>query len=175
MPESYWSSIKIVHIYPQLFDLTGPSFKRFFAVQPLLRPEHLKITIRYTDWWNWESNEPLDLNARTWHNLTILDSVKTVTFNLDVADVRSNELTQYINTMMLNSNRWKLQRSDGKVLKLISSPGAVLTSNWIGPTKFESNRTFHHHPDTEEMKYTVMVLKWILDENRDEGAVGHQH
>jgi hypothetical protein len=53
------AAVSDVHLFTQMYWLEG--ITNFFPKE--IRPRHLKITIRHSDWWNWEDNVALKMKS----------------------------------------------------------------------------------------------------------------
>jgi hypothetical protein len=59
----HWSKITKVHIFSEMQACMQSTFKWFFEIIPSLQPKVIQLTIRYTDWWFWDRNDPLKVEA----------------------------------------------------------------------------------------------------------------
>lgn len=54
-----------VHFFTQLYWLESGFTPTVSEVRHIMLPRRLQITVRHSDWWYWESNEPLRME-RNW-------------------------------------------------------------------------------------------------------------
>ncbi|RXW21142.1 hypothetical protein EST38_g4713 [Candolleomyces aberdarensis] len=135
---------------------------------PSLQPKIVQLTIRYTDWWNWEENRALVLtfapgrNARAY----LPNSCETFLLELETTESKKDQLKQQVQLITKAKEHWKWPRMDGRCL-VLDEEVPVKDWEWMGPTKFvEAPRdyalTYAHHPSGDEMKYCVKILTFKL-------------
>lgn len=83
--EEQKAAVNQVHLFTQLFWLEGSPFRNFCNIQDI-RPQYLKITIRHTDWWFWESNTPLRMASQWMDNLKNLDKLHIFDLELETME-----------------------------------------------------------------------------------------
>ena len=171
MNPEQWARIKRFRFFIPLYELTPSSLKGFFskrtratpssAAKNLRAPEVVTICVRYTDWWDWEDNSPLDLSCVNWKRITFPVSVNRVVMELETADVRTrrSQLNAIVDGLLARPDDCAFGREDGKVLKISEKEG-VKEWLWQGPTGFGDGERFLHHPEGETMQYVVKVLVW---------------
>ncbi|KAH6907931.1 hypothetical protein BKA70DRAFT_1104282 [Coprinopsis sp. MPI-PUGE-AT-0042] len=155
---SHWSRICRIHIFPQMFTFSSRAFIRTFIQAEGLRPRTVRVTIRYTDWWNWEFNASLDLasivpEANAYY---FPESVDTFIIELESAQHKKNELEGMVKHILDNKRTWKWKRLDDEYLEFDEDAG-VKEWDWMGTTMFDGDK-FAHHPQGETMEYIVKVL-----------------
>jgi hypothetical protein len=68
-------------------------------LQKRARPEHCTITVRYTDWWDWEENKPLELRnlPSIWRKkFKLPNSLKSLTFEFETRYGKRDELDEIV-------------------------------------------------------------------------------
>ncbi|KAH6874627.1 hypothetical protein BKA70DRAFT_1350005 [Coprinopsis sp. MPI-PUGE-AT-0042] len=155
---SHWSRICRIYIFPQMFAFSSRAFIRTFIQAEGLRPRTVKVTIRYTDWWNWEFNASLDLasivpEANAYY---FPESVDTFIIELESAEHKKNELEEMVKHVLDSKQTWKWKRLDDEYLEFDEDAG-VKEWDWMGTTMFDGDK-FAHHPQGETMEYIVKVL-----------------
>jgi hypothetical protein len=143
------------------------TFKSFFNMVPSLQPKIVKLTIRYTDWWSWEQNLPLELTIAPGKNSQsfLPNSCEIFMLELETIESKKDQLKKQVKLITDNKKLWKWPRMDGQRLALDDDEVAVKDWEWMGPTRFEVSHhagTFDHHPMDDQMKYCVKVLTFKL-------------
>jgi hypothetical protein len=78
-------AVQRVHFFTQLYWLRN-GFARVCAF-PEMRPKHLKITIRHSDWWRWEQNERLRMENPVWgKNLKMIQSLESLEIEMETME-----------------------------------------------------------------------------------------
>ncbi|KAH6907920.1 hypothetical protein BKA70DRAFT_347807 [Coprinopsis sp. MPI-PUGE-AT-0042] len=157
---NHWSRIRSIHIFPQMYALLRDAFIRTFIQAKGLRPRIVKITIRYTDWWYWEDNDPLHLSSLVPGRDAYYfpESVDTLIVELESAEHKKSELEAMVKGILQEKGIWKWKRLDEGYLELDEGTG-VSEWEWMGTTQFDDQPVRpSHHPEGDAMKYIVKVL-----------------
>jgi hypothetical protein len=162
-----WSKITKVEIFSQMYACKSESFKSFFNMVPSLQPKIVKLTIRYTDWWWWEANLPLELTIAPGKNSQsfLPNCCEIFILELETVESKKDQLKGQVKLITDNKKLWKWPRMDGRRLALEDDEVEVKDWEWMGPTRFEVSHdagTFYHHPMDDQMKYCVKVLTFKL-------------
>jgi hypothetical protein len=189
MPSSAWHSVTHIHIFAQMFALREGFNKLFSFVSPTaiaLAPSSLTLTLRYTDWWNWERNAAIHpFESERFFDIRMVvvpSSVRQVTVELEQIESKVAQLDAVIREMFERRDWWVLSRKDGKRLSVkgrgAEEEGAVKVWRWQGPNRFlvdvwpqqdgrpspHAQMTWHsHHGDGDSMGYVVKALVWEVD------------
>ncbi|KAF2000663.1 hypothetical protein P154DRAFT_534442 [Amniculicola lignicola CBS 123094] len=152
--------IKVSHarIFAQMYAFgADPIYGCIFRGKQTISPTTVTITIRYTDWWNWESNAPLSVSSLrpSLAEIFFPFSVEKLVMELETRDGKKKELERVIVEM----RGWEYNRDDEEALKMAEDE-PVKEWTWDGPTAFENGTIYHHHPTGDTMKYVVKVLTW---------------
>lgn len=51
-----------------------------------MRAKHIKITVRHTDWWYWESNVPLAMKSQWVDNLKFVAGLQSLEVELETIE-----------------------------------------------------------------------------------------
>ena len=78
------SAVKQVHFFTQLFWLekTFPMICKL----SLVKAKHIKVTVRHTDWWYWESNAPLAMKSQWVDNLRYIAGLQSLEVELETIE-----------------------------------------------------------------------------------------
>ncbi|KAF2681289.1 hypothetical protein K458DRAFT_392082 [Lentithecium fluviatile CBS 122367] len=169
-------SIKHIHIFPQMYALRTGLDRLFDASRPNLAPSRMTLTFRYTDWWNWEINEPIHpfLPNRfiEMRHIVLPPCINTLTVEFEHTESKVNQLDSVVGEMFRRRDWWCWRRSDGRKLVVrgenAKEEGAVKMWKWEGPTMFKEGHTqvmrrYPHHGQGDSMGYVVKVLTWELE------------
>ncbi|KAH6874652.1 hypothetical protein BKA70DRAFT_1350032 [Coprinopsis sp. MPI-PUGE-AT-0042] len=169
LTSSYWSRIHTVHIFAQMYAFDSKAFFNLFAPRFGLRPHTVKVTIRYTDWWDWEHNARLHRTSITpkSHAEYVPESVQTLILELESAEHKNGELEEQAQGIVAEKMVWRWKRWDGVFLELDQSKG-VKEWDWMGTARPNGKR-FSHHSERYTMKYIVKVLTFTAKANSMSG------
>lgn len=120
-------AVQRVHFFTQLYWLRH-DFARVCAL-PKMRPKHLKITIRHSDWWWWEHNERLSMENPVWgKNLKMIQSLESFEIEMETME---RDKDQDIAQEML---KWRFDLFGGRVLT--TNGTEIKRGCWIGQSSF---------------------------------------
>ena len=73
-----------MHFFTQLFWLekTFPMICKL----SLVKAKHIKVTVRHTDWWYWESNAPLAMKSQWVDNLRYIAGLQSLEVELETIE-----------------------------------------------------------------------------------------
>jgi hypothetical protein len=153
----HWSKITAIHIFSQMHAFSRTSFLRTFIQAKGLRPHTVKVTIPFTDVWNWEVNAPLDLvsAAPEAQAYGFPESVNTYVIELEAAEHKKCELETVVKQLVDDKKIWKWKRLDDECLELDKDVG-IKEWEWMGTTEDRGQFSQDAHGDI--MKYIVKVL-----------------
>lgn len=98
---------------------------------------HLIITIRYTDWWFWEDNQPLRIDSRWIDRLELPDTLEKLTMELETRQGKKDELDAIVRRQVA---AWEFKTSGGK--RLTAAPPKAMS--FIG-TDRPGGTSYNHH------------------------------
>ncbi|TKA28223.1 hypothetical protein B0A50_04195 [Salinomyces thailandicus] len=136
------------------------------APQAAFRPRMLQVTIRHTDWWFWESEQPLRLEDHWVKNLLNtpdLRSTHLFKLELETLDYKADQLATIVQRIKGFESECKPTHViDGKptATKFVLR-GEPEVSTWKGPANID-NRTFDPYFGKKWLKYHVVTLTWEL-------------
>ncbi|KAK4574746.1 hypothetical protein LTR86_001587 [Recurvomyces mirabilis] len=164
-----------LHLFVQMFAIRslncdpGRLRKYFLETAPVegdFQPRMLHVTLRHTDWYWWESDQPLDLHG-SWvkHILNSPDLRSTHTFKLELEtlDYKIDQLNAII-------QRIKTFESDEKETHIVDGKPTTTkfvlvdrqdSYTWEGPTNI-NNGNFAPYDGKDKLKYHVITLTWKL-------------
>jgi hypothetical protein len=125
------------------------------------RPTILTITIRYSDWWFWEFNEPLRMDERWLKCFRGSPGLKELRIEYETLNWRKEEMMKIVR----RNKSWKLPlRREGAVPDeydghLSAETTALTEWNWKGPSKLDG-QSWNHHGPGETVEYVVVTDTW---------------
>jgi hypothetical protein len=153
-----------VRFFTQMYWLEGGGGLKKIFRSPRFRPTVLTITIRYSDWWFWEGNEPLRMQERWLSRFHGSPGLKQLKVEYETLSWKKEEMMRII----LRNKSWKLpilrEQEDG--LDSTDSDGYLSAEDtvlhewkWEGPSKLDG-QTWQHHGPGETIEYVVVTDTW---------------
>ncbi|KAK7459378.1 hypothetical protein Landi51_00970 [Colletotrichum acutatum] len=177
-----------VRFFTQMYWLEdGRNLARLFA-QPKFRPEVLTITVRYSDWWYWESDEPLRMKEDWLRGFRGPRGLRELRVEYETLVGKREEMMRIVG----RNKGWKLvvggsaRRDDGRGWRereredggekgeeeqeeeegYLSAEGTELVEwTWKGASKL-GGQTWAHHGEGETVEYVVVMDTWRFVEGR---------
>ncbi|KAK4550241.1 hypothetical protein LTR36_003208 [Oleoguttula mirabilis] len=164
-----------LHLFVQMYAIEGlradtGCLRLFFLKTPALagdfQPRLLHVTIRHTDWWNWEGEAPLrlqDMWVKALLDSPDLRSTHMLKLELETLDYKVDQLVPILERIKaFESEEKETHIVDGKPMKtkfvLTREPE---TYTWEGPANINKQQ-FKHYADRNTLKYHVVTLTWKL-------------
>lgn len=125
-------------------------------------PRRITITLRYTDWWNWEVDSPLRIEDSWSENFEAPASVEEIVLELETRNGKKPQLDTLISRQV---SKWKFRTEDEEDLVLHGQPKEEF---WVGSSK-PGGATYQHHAELanrsramgqDEMLYYNVKLRW---------------
>jgi hypothetical protein len=190
-------SPRIIHpcqtlqVFAQMYRLEMGGLAKLIADEKRqgLPLRHLILTLRYTDWWNWEVNQPLRIqNHWATTGLRLPDTIEKVTMEFETRNGKKGEMHQLIANQIQD---WELSTETGAKLvledereetKMGESPSGgeswrrgtatmmkkVHVKTWVG-SNIPGGGSYRHHSQEAngtrdlndgEMLYSVATMVW---------------
>ncbi|KAK1221905.1 hypothetical protein PQX77_015285 [Marasmius sp. AFHP31] len=178
-------SVNRVHLFTQLFWLEGREFESL-SQHPKFQPRSLHITIRHSDWWFWENNNPLVLKTKWMSSLMHIRGLEELVLEMETID-RDKGQVWTVEFALLTSisdpclskmyaiaervGKLRVDLHDNKVLHPSEAP---VRGQWMGPSAYRDGRFTRHydsgrwiHVSRKEslalyppMLYQTIKLRW---------------
>jgi len=144
-----------VQIFAQLCRLeSGGEFQRILDMQ-YFQPQTITLTIRHTDFWNWESDNQLSIGFYWVVSCRFPDSLKEFRLQFESLE-RKKEQVDIIASQAVE--KWIFQRQDG--LSLSPSP-KIQISRWSGCSTWEEVRWLRDEVRPEELDYYIATVSYF--------------
>ncbi|KAJ4396100.1 hypothetical protein N0V93_000317 [Gnomoniopsis smithogilvyi] len=146
-------SLEQVRFFTQMYWLEGGrAINRLFA-NANFRPSKLTITIRYSDWWNWEGNARLSMRQDWLANFKGPPGLRELRVEYETISWKKKEML----AIVTRNKDWRLAVRDGGHL---SAENTHLEEwCWTGPSRL-GGRTWAHHGEGESVDYVVVTDTW---------------
>jgi hypothetical protein len=155
-------ALQRVRLFTQMYWLEGGGGLNEIFRSTRFRPTVLTITIRYSDWWFWEDNEPLRMQERWLSRFQGSPGLKQLKVEYETLSWKKEEMMKII----LRNKSWKLpilREQDGDSMEsdgYLSAEDTVLHEwKWEGPSKLDG-QTWQHHGPGETIEYVVVTDTW---------------
>lgn len=147
--------IQSIRVFAQLWALEES--RRLQEVLDLegFQPKNVTITLRYTDFWYWEDNRPLHIDARWANTVRFPSSVSTISMDFEMIDRRKTEVDFLTD---LATQKWFFRRADGMVLR--ANKEDITTTRWTGSSTLGNSRWIRDESRPNEIDYYVKTVTW---------------
>jgi hypothetical protein len=149
------TKIERVRVFAQLWALEdGDQLSEVLGMR-YFHPKSITITIRYTDTWFWEENQPLRIAARFVDRCRFPDSVIRISMDFESVRRREDEVA-FIASQA--AEKWYFRRQDGTVF--VAKRSETSTAQWTGSSTWEGRRWIRDESRPNEIDYHVMTVTW---------------
>ncbi|OHE95774.1 hypothetical protein CORC01_08915 [Colletotrichum orchidophilum] len=190
-----------VRFFTQMYWLEGGWNLGTLFRQPRFRPEVLTITVRYSDWWYWETDEPLRMSENWLRVFQGPRGLRELRVEYETLVGKRGEMMRIVE----RNKGWKLAvggllTSGRRVERVVGEDGvgqgeegeeeegylsaegtALVEWRWKGPSKL-GGKAWAHHGEGETVEYVVVMDTWRFVEGpmseedrmrRADGGDGH--
>jgi hypothetical protein len=158
-------TIDQVRIFAQLYILEPGLELGMILEMPNFYPLHITLTLRHTDWWLWEDDEVLHIDAK-WVNLCRLpSSVKEFRLELESLERKKLQIDSMAAQM---AHSWMFQRTDGVRLAALP-PRPQDAKRWTGTSAWNESRWLRDEVRPGQVDYYVLPVVWkpLRDEDAE--------
>lgn len=133
---------------------------RVLLAQRQFRPTQLTITIRYSDWWFWENDEPLRMEEGWLRSFVGNPGLRILRVEYETLTRKRDEMMRIIE----RNKKWKLPvgrvRGGGSQFEgyLVAENTELKEWKWRGTSKLGGQAWSHHTGETVE--YVVVMDTW---------------
>lgn len=145
------------------------SFADVFCNVPHFAPKRMTITIRHTDWTDWQVNRPLRICGHWVEEARLPDSVREVCLEFESTTWRQNQVDMLADKA---AALWYFERKDGALLVADADDKSVM--RWSGSSTWDHQRWHRHESRPLEIDYYVRIISFKLRPSWvKEDLVGH--
>ncbi|CAL5870573.1 uncharacterized protein PFLUO_LOCUS4812 [Penicillium psychrofluorescens] len=143
-----------IRIFAQLWCLEQSRFQGIFDMDNF-NPKTVTLTIRYTDTWFWENNEPLRIAGAWNQNLILPDSVTNFNMEIESIEHRKAEVDYIANQA---AEKWCLKRADN--CRMVADKSTISVSRWTGSSVLGRQRWIRDEIRPGQLDYYVATVSW---------------
>lgn len=148
-----------IRVFAQLWMLDpGYELQKILDV-PHCNPRRIAVTIRYSDFWHWESNVPLHIDAAWVNKIRLPDSVTYFTVDFEMIEKRKDEVNLIANEAV---KKWFFERRDCAILAARTEDISV--STWTGSSVLGGERWVRDEIGPGQLDYHVVTVTWKLQQ-----------
>jgi hypothetical protein len=154
--------LKNVRFFTQMYWLESGSDLNDIFNSTRFQPTVLTITIRYSDWWFWEDNDPLSMSEDWLKCFNGNPGLRQLRVEYETLSWKKEEMM----VIILRNKSWKLPIMREQCQGLIEYEGylsaddtALREWTWEGPSRLDG-QTWSHHGSGETIEYVVVTDTW---------------
>ena len=170
--EGQRAEIGRMHVFAQMFRVEDGTLADFVGTAHL-HPKQLTVTIRHTDWWYWETDEPLRMKGNWLKKFgeSLSASTREVVLELETTKRRKGQLQKIVKQM---TDSWFIKRgahAGGDVL--YADAANVGASSWTGRSTWQGQRWVRDEVEPYKIEYCVMTVPFrsAIDLERRGGVI----
>lgn len=158
-----------VRLFPQLYLLeNGKNLAELLAI-PHFNPTYFTITLRHTDWWLWENDEPLRIASGFVNSCKFPNSVTEIRLELESIERRRPQIQDIAAQM---ESKWVFRRRDDKALVAVQgSENEVM--RWEGSSTWNNQRWLRDETKPDTLLYYMQTVRFRVDPDSDLEARPH--
>lgn len=148
--------IQSIRVFSQLWALEEATrLQEILDIEGFM-PQNVTITIRYTDFWYWENDRPLHIDAKWVNKVRFPESVSTIKMDFEIIDRRLAELDFIVDEAM---KKWFFRGVDGTIFQ--ANKEDITTYQWTGSSVFDGQRRWLiNESRPNEIDYHVKTVTW---------------
>ncbi|GAB7342853.1 hypothetical protein MBLNU457_g0978t1 [Dothideomycetes sp. NU457] len=152
--------IEHVRIFAGVYNLEyggSYSFDNVFCNVPHFYPKRMSITVRHTDWIDWQVNRPLRIRGDWVAEARLPNSVREVCVEFESTAWRQNQVDALAHKA---AAIWYFERKDGALL--VADVGEKNVMRWSGSSTWDRQRWYRHESRPLEIDYYVRTITFKL-------------
>jgi hypothetical protein len=159
------ASLQKVRFFTQMYWLEDGDNLRMLCALSNLRPAQITISIRYSDWWCWEDDEPLTMDEGWLRTFSGNPGLRTLKVEYETVIWKKDEMMRIVE----RNKKWRLPvRSEGGANSThegyLTADKTDLTEwTWKGTSELGS-QAWSHLSASETIEYVVVTDTWRFDE-----------
>ncbi|KAF5636788.1 uncharacterized protein FTJAE_5984 [Fusarium tjaetaba] len=148
--------IERLRIFAQMYRLQENGLQEVLRT-PHLAPRTITLTIRHTDWWYWEEDEPLQFEGNWIEGVCQVLTPSTTQFCIELESLeRKKDQVDKIAKQMVDS--WFFKRPDGVVLYADTSDANRKVSRWSGSSTWHGQRWIRDETEPHKLDYYIVTI-----------------
>lgn len=148
-----------IRVFAQLWMLEpGEELQKVLDVQHFF-PRRVAVTIRYSDFWYWEDNAPLHVDAKWVNKIRLPNSVTHFTVDFEMIERRKDEVNLIAQDAV---DKWFFERRDGAILT--ARKEGISVSTWTGSSVLGNNRWVRDENRPGQLDYHIVTVTWKLQQ-----------
>ncbi|GKT42077.1 uncharacterized protein ColSpa_02258 [Colletotrichum spaethianum] len=151
-----------VRFFTQLYWLEDGRNLQWLFAQPQFRPRTLTITVRYSDWWFWEQDEPLRMGEAWLRGFRGPTGLRELRVEYETLAGKRDEMMAIVE----RNKRWRLavgeRGADGEEQEggyLSAERTRLAEWRWRGTSRL-GGQEWAHHGDGDTVEYVVVTDTW---------------
>jgi hypothetical protein len=149
--------IEGLRVFAQMYKLENGSLATLLGT-PGLRPRRVTLTLRHTDWWFWEEDQPLRIEGQLWLSdvcQVLPASVREFCVELESLERRSDQVDEIARQMRAG---WFFKRMDGEGLFPDMSGRSDNVTRWSGTSTWNRERWVRDETAEGRLDYYVRAV-----------------
>lgn len=159
--------IERLRVFAQMYKLEDGELMRLLN-SSYLAPRIVTLTIRHTDWWFWEDDEPLRFEANWIKGVASVLSSSTNQLCIELESLkRKKDQVDKIAAQMIK--KWYFKRKDGVVLYAATTQ----QSQWSGSSTWNNKRWVRDETEDGMLDYYIVTVTFLpkIEIERKGGSV----
>ncbi|KAF5249308.1 hypothetical protein FANTH_5389 [Fusarium anthophilum] len=166
--------IERLRIFAQMYRLEENGLRDILRM-PHLAPRTITLTIRHTDWWYWEEDEPLHFDGNWIEGVSQVLTPSTSQFCIELESLeRKKDQVDKIAKQMVDA--WFFKRPDGVVLYADTSDANRKVSRWSGSSTWHGQRWTRDETEPNKLDYYIVSITFrpLISIERSGGSVSER-
>jgi hypothetical protein len=148
--------IERLRVFAQMYKLDDGDLATILRT-PYLAPRAVTLTIRHTDWWFWEDDEPLTFSGKWIAAVGKAMTASTNVFRIELESLeRKKDQVDKIADQM--AKEWFIKRSDGVVLYADVSGKSRKVDRWSGSSIWHGRRWTRDETEPHRLDYYIVTV-----------------
>ncbi|KAF5644346.1 hypothetical protein F25303_5944 [Fusarium sp. NRRL 25303] len=166
--------IERLRVFAQMYRLEDHGLEDILHI-PHLAPRTITLTIRHTDWWYWEEDEPLHIEGNWIEGVCQVLTPSTTQFCIELESLeRKKGQVDKIAKQMVDT--WFFKRPDGVVLYADTSDANRKVSRWSGSSTWHGQRWTRDETEPHKLDYYIVSITFrpLISIERSGGSVSER-
>ena len=148
-------SIEHVRVFAQLCHLEGGERLTKIMDMKYFNPKIVTITIRHTDWWEWETDRPLHFGMEWVNVCRFPESMKELRVAFESLERKKASVDQVAEQAI---KKWEFERKDGVIMSAEGCVPSII--RWSGGSTWEGKRWLRDETRPNQLDYYVATVTW---------------